>query len=303
MDIRDSDLRRIDLNLLVALLVLLEERSVSKAAERLYLSQPALSGTLSRLRELFGDPLLVRGRTGMQPTSRALQLQAKLRPAMGAVHAALFEESKFDPSSAEQTFVVGMPDWVEMWLAPALFRILRQEAPAVRLSIVNTDPFRVASMLEQGEMDMAVCQIRELPSWCRTEKLREMPFKCISAHNPHRKTRKLSLKEYLAHTHLLISYRNAFESVIDKWLETQSLQRQVVFASTRFAILPSLLQQAGTLATVPQAVAERWVSEFGFRMDDCPVPLDNVTVATAWLSVRDGEPALRWLGTLLRRAI
>lgn len=90
MDIRETDLRRVDLNLLVAFLVLMEERSVSRAAQRLYLSQPAVSGVLARLRELFDDQLLVRGRAGMQPTSRALQLEARLRPALASVHGALF---------------------------------------------------------------------------------------------------------------------------------------------------------------------------------------------------------------------
>jgi DNA-binding transcriptional LysR family regulator len=302
MDISETDFRRIDLNLLVAFLVLMEERSVSRAAQRLYLSQPAVSGALARLRELFDDPLMVRGRLGMQPTSRALQLEARLRPALASIHGALFEESPFDPARAEHTFVIGMPDWVEMWLAPVLFGVLQRQAPSVRLSIVNTDPFRVASMLEQGDMDLAVCQTSELPSWCRHQVLRTMPFKSVFMHAGGRRPGKLSLKQYLARTHLIITYRNAFVTPADTWLATQGLQRKLAFASTRFAILPSLLREPATMATVPEAIAERWRTEHGLTVVDCPVPLDEVVVSAAWLAVRDTDAPLRWLRELLRAA-
>lgn len=302
MDISEADFRRIDLNLLVAFLVLMEERSVSRAAQRLYLGQPAVSGALARLRELFDDPLLVRGRLGMQPTPRALQLEARLRPALAAVHGALFEESPFDPARAEHTFVIGMPDWVEMWLAPLLFGMLQKQAPSVRLSIVNTDPFRIASMLEQGEMDLAVCQTGELPSWCRHHVLRRMPFKSVFAPAGARSARKLSLDAYLARTHLIVTYRNAFEGPADAWLAAQGKRRKVMFASTRFAVLPSLLREPATMATVPEAIAERWHSEHGLAVVDCPVPLDDVVVSASWLAVRDRDAPLAWLREVLRTA-
>jgi DNA-binding transcriptional LysR family regulator len=303
MNISVDDLRRVDLNLLVAFLVLMEERSVSRAAQRLYLGQPAVSGALARLRQLFDDPLLVRGRLGMQPTSRALQLEARFRPALMAIQGGLLAESGFDPASSDQTFVIGMTDWVEMWLAPALFAMVRRQAPSVRLSIVNTDPFRVASTLEQGEMDIAVSQMRNLPSWCRQHDLRTMPFKCVSRPAGGGTAGRLSLDDYLEHTHLLISYRNAFESAADTWLAAQSKKRKVVFVSTRFAILPSLLGEPSTITTVPEAIALRWGAEHGLQVDDCPVPLDKVVVSTAWLAVRDSEPSLQWLGDMLRSIV
>ncbi|HEX8406264.1 MAG TPA: LysR family transcriptional regulator [Duganella sp.] len=302
MDISETDFRRIDLNLLVTFLVLIEERSVSRAAQRLYLSQPAVSGALARLRELLDDPLLVRGRLGMQPTSRALQLEARLRPALGSVHGALFEESPFDPARAEHTFVIGMPDWVEMWLAPILFGQLQRQAPSVRLSIVNTDPFRIASMLEHGEMDLAVCQTGELPSWCRQHVLRTMPFKSVCAPTGKRGTGKLSLTHYLTLNHLVITYRNTFETPADIWLATQAKRRKVTFASTRFAVLPSLLREPGTMATVPEAIAVRWRSEYGLAVRECPVPLDEVVVSATGLTVRDNDAPLQWLREVLRTA-
>lgn len=300
MDIREDDFRRVDLNLLVAFLVLMRERSVSRAAARLYLGQPAVSGILARLRDLFGDPLLVRGRTGMQPTSRALQLEARLKPALSTIHGALFDDAHFDPAQSDLTFVVGMPDWIEIWLAPALFASLRRAAPSVRLSIVNTDPFRVAAMLEQGDMDIAVSQMRELPSWCRQEHLRNMPFRCVFRSGSARAPKRLTLDGYLARTHFLVSYRNTFESAADAWLAARGQKRDVAYATTRFGTLPSLMQDASTITTVPDAIASRWAKEYGLEVRDCPVPLDEITVSSAWLAVRDNEAPLRWLAGVLR---
>jgi LysR family transcriptional regulator, mexEF-oprN operon transcriptional activator len=299
MDIKEDDLHRIDLNLLVAFLVLMRERSVSRAAEHLFLGQPAVSGILGRLRELFDDPLLVRGRVGMQPTARALQLEARLKPALLAIHSALFDDTRFEPATSNLTFVVGMPDWVEIWLAPVLFASLRRIAPSVRLSIVNTDPFRIASMLEHGEMDLAVSQLHELPSWCRQQNLRTMPFRCVYSAGSERVPKRLTLDAYLERTHLLVSYRNTFESAADAWLAARGHKRDVALATTRFGTLPPLLRDVSMITTVPDALAEGWSREFGFAVRECPVPLEEVTVSSAWLAVRDREAPLRWFVKVL----
>ncbi len=110
MTIKEIDCRRVDLNLLVTLLVLLRERSVSRAAEKLYLGQPAVSAALARLRTLFDDPLLVRSAKGMVPTVKALELEAALKPVVASIQSVLFEPTVFDPTTAERTFVLGMPD-------------------------------------------------------------------------------------------------------------------------------------------------------------------------------------------------
>lgn len=299
MDIKEDDLRRIDLNLLVAFLVLMRERSVSRAAEHLYLGQPAVSGILARLRELFDDPLLVRGRLGMQPTSRALQLEARIKPALLAIHSALFDDARFEPATSDLTFVVGMPDWVEIWLAPALFAWVQRAAPSVRLSIVNTDPFRIASMLEHGEMDLAVSQLREMPTWCRQQSLRTVPFRCVYSSEAAHAPKQLTLDAYLERTHLLVSYRNTFESAADAWLGARGHKRSVALATTRFGTLPPLLRNASMITTVPEPIAEDWAREFGFEVRECPVPLDEVTVSSAWLAVRDREAPLRWIVKVL----
>ncbi|MDH0738501.1 LysR family transcriptional regulator [Achromobacter spanius] len=117
-NIRERDLRGVDLNLLVTLLVLLRERSVSKAAQCLYLGQPAVSGALARLRELFQDDLLVRTQGGMLPTPRGLELQSQLLPVLAEMQSVILQTPTFDAASSERRFTIGVMDWANDWLLP-----------------------------------------------------------------------------------------------------------------------------------------------------------------------------------------
>src|SRR5476649_2558982 len=136
MTIRENDFNRIDLNLLVVLVVLFRERSVSLAAEKLHLGQPAVSGALARLREMFDDPLFVRSAREMTPTPRAQALMESLLPLMESLQTTLFQSPAFDPATANHTFTLGMADWIEMWLMPDLLAQLRRIAPGLRINVV-----------------------------------------------------------------------------------------------------------------------------------------------------------------------
>src|SRR5215469_12527707 len=139
MTISGADFRKLDLNLLVAFQVLVREKSVSRAAERLFLGQPALSGALARLREVFQDEILVRTGRGMEPTTKALTLYAQLAPALESIRAVLLERPAFDPSTQSRTFHLGMRDWVETWLMPGLMGRVQRLAPRVRIAVRASD--------------------------------------------------------------------------------------------------------------------------------------------------------------------
>src|SRR5262245_63161385 len=139
MAIRTNDFRKFDLNLLLAFQVLVRERSVSRAAERLFLGQPAMSGALARLRQVFQDEILVRTGRGMEPTTKALALYAQLTPALESIRATLFEHPVFDPATQSRTFHLGMRDWVEAWLVPELIVCIQQTAPRVRIAVRASD--------------------------------------------------------------------------------------------------------------------------------------------------------------------
>src|SRR5215472_5099281 len=148
MTIRANDFRNLDLNLLIAFQALVREKSVSRAAERLFLGQPAMSGALARLRDVLQDEILVRTGRGMEPTTKALALHAQLTPALESIRAALFEQPAFDPATQTRTFHLGMRDWVEAWLMPALIARVQQAAARVRIAVLASDARLGARMLE-----------------------------------------------------------------------------------------------------------------------------------------------------------
>ncbi|MCW7539456.1 LysR substrate-binding domain-containing protein [Aquabacterium sp. A7-Y] len=293
--IRERDFRGMDLNLLVTLLVLLREKSVSKAAACLHLGQPAISGALSRLRALFKDELLVRSQGGMQPTPRALELQAALAPALELIQAVVSDTPVFDPATATRTFLLGLPDWVDIWLLSPLLAILHREAPGVRVAVVATDPFRVSDMLMREDMDLAVGAFAGGPSWQRQRPLCSMRFCCVHRPGVLRERARLTVKQYTELPHLLVSYRGAFQGTVDEALEKLGQERKVAYTSPRFSSLPRVLQQVPALATVPEVLAPVWERDFGLVSHRLPLDLPPFTVSIAHHATRDKDPALQWL--------
>ena len=289
----ERQFRGMDLNLLVTFLVLMRERSVSRAAAKLFIGQPAASAALARLREQFGDELLVREAAGMVPTPRALELEAALAPVVEQMQAALFAPVRFDPAGAEHTFTIGMPDWVEIWLLPQLFERLRTQAPGVRLAVRAADPFSFAELLEAGQIDIAIGPQVDGPRWLQTRRLRTMAFRCLYQ-LALTDGAPLTLDGYVAHPHVLVSYRAVFESAADALLAEQGLQRDVRCTTPRFAILPELLRASPVVATVPDVLAQRWQGA-DLMASAVPFALPGFVAAAAWHARRAQDPALVWL--------
>src|SRR5262244_4218404 len=215
MTIGENDFRRLDLNLLVAFQVLMREKNVSRAAERLFIGQPAMSGTLARLREVFQDEVLVRTGRGMEPTTKALALYAQLTPALESIRATLFAQPAFDPATQSRTFHLGMRDWVEMWLMPALMARVQQAAPRVRIAVLASDARLGARMLENDEMDLGISVFPDGPPWQRREQLAAMGYRCVYDGRRLGLRSPLTLEDYLAHPHLVTPTQADFRGPVD----------------------------------------------------------------------------------------
>jgi LysR family transcriptional regulator, mexEF-oprN operon transcriptional activator len=301
--IRERDFRGVDLNLLVTLLVLLRERSVSKAAACLHLGQPAVSGALARLRELFHDELLVRGKGGMQPTQRGLELQSALAPALAELQAVVSDAPAFDPARSDRSFVIGMPDWIDTWLLPGLVARLAAEAPQARIAVVATDRFRIADMLLQEQLDLAIGAFPAGPAWQRSRPLATVPYCCVARPGVIGKKGTLTLKQFAALPHLMVTYRGAFHGTVDDALDALGLKRRIVCTSPRFSSLPRVLQQVPAIATVPQVLAPGWQRDFGLVRAAVPLKLPPSPVAIVHHASRDKDPALRWLCGLVEAVV
>jgi LysR family transcriptional activator of mexEF-oprN operon len=287
-----NDLRRIDLNLLIVFETLMHERSVTRAAEKLFLGQPAISAALSRLRSLFDDPLFVRTGRSMEPTTRALEIMALLEPALDSISTAVSRAAEFHPETSTSVFRIGLSDDVEFGLLPPLIKRLRAEAPGVVLVIRRTNYLLMPALLASGEISVGVSYTAELPANAKRKVLRRSKAKLLradSAPDP------VSLDEFCARPHALVSFSGDLNGFIDVELEKQGRNRRVVLAVPQFHGLGNLLEGTDILATVPDYTASVLTSAGGVRAEDLPFTTQSFELHMAWRGAQDNDPAERWL--------
>jgi len=301
--ISERDFRRLDLNLLVAFQSLVREKSVSRAAERLFLGQPAMSGALARLRLVFRDEILVRSGRGMEPTAKALALYAQLMPALESIRATIFAPPAFDPVTESRTFHLGMRDWVESWLMPELLARIQRAAPQVRIAVRASDARLGARMLQDEEMDLGVSVFPNGPSWQRREPLAAMGYRCVYDGTRLGLGSPLTLADYLAHPHLVTPIQADFRGAVDDELVGHSKRREVIYTTSRFAALPLILRRADVIATVPEQSAQHWTEVFGLTSSPVPVRLAPLAISMIWHAKRDGDAGLQWLRGVVRAVV
>lgn len=303
MTIKENDFRKIDLNLLIAFAVLFREQSVSLAADKLHLGQPAVSGSLSRLREMFDDPLFIRSGHRIQPTARATELHTELMPLLEQLQSALFQQAEFNPANAKATVTIGMTDWVEMWLMPRLVPALREQAPGVRLNVVASDPFTDAQRLEGGDLDMAISVATQSARWMERELLVAMEFVTLWHPSQLSLEAPISAQVYAAQQHVLVSYREATSSHIDTLLAKQGLKREISYTTPHFSALPGLLSKMPSLATVPQGLCENWEQTWGLRSSPVPLEMAPFDIALLWHQRHNSDAALMWVRGFIQRLV
>ncbi|MCZ6830618.1 MAG: LysR family transcriptional regulator [Gammaproteobacteria bacterium] len=249
-------LLRIDLNLLVALQILMEERSVTRAAERLSVSQPALSKTLQKLRDTFEDELFTRTAHGLIPTPRAEELGAKLPDAMELLDD-LLKPTEFDPSTYQGIFRLALPPLFAEVLLPVLMETLMQEAPGMHLlsGDVSAD---FQERLKQAEIDFAISVVTDTDRDVHAEPLRTISPRCYMRRGHPLVDKKMTLKEFLAYPHVRLylpglSRENI--SLVDEVLGERELYREIVLETTQFAPAIGVLARTDCLLVANMGLA------------------------------------------------
>ena len=189
-----NDLRRVDMNLLVIFETLMFEKNLTRAGEKLFLGQPAVSASLAKLRDLFDDPLLVRNGRILEPTQRALQILKELQPAMDTISGAVSRAKDFDPSTSRDVFRIGLSDDAEFGLFPPLLKQMREEAQNVVVVVRRVNFLLMSSMLASGEISVGISYTTELPANAKRKKLRDLSVKILRGDN---RPGALTLDEYL----------------------------------------------------------------------------------------------------------
>ncbi|MEH0831880.1 LysR family transcriptional regulator [Pectobacterium cacticida] len=291
----ENDFRGVDLNLLVTFLVLYRERSVSVAAGKLHLGQPAVSGALARLRTLFDDPLFIRTGQVMRPTARADYLATQLSPAFEQLQSVLREPESFEPLTDSRAITLGMTDWVEIWLMPLLLKRIKASAPHLRINLVATDPFLDVRRLEDDSVDLVISVASPQAGWLKQRVLLSSGFRALWHPQQLALSCPVTLPVYSQQRHLLVIYRERAHGIVDDMLEKQGMTRTIYYTTPHFSALPGILQHTPSVATVPEKLATLWCKHYG--LNDSPVPLDlpTYTLSALWHARQDSNPAIAWL--------
>lgn len=287
-----NELRKADINLMVVFETLMQERNVTRAAEKLFLGQPTISAALNRLRSLLNDPLFIRVGHRMEPTARAHEILKHLTPALDAMSTALSLSREFDPSVSRMTFRIGLSDDVEFGLLPAMLRAIREEAPGVVIVVKHVDYLNISEVLMSGDISVGVCLTRGLPANAKRKLLRNVQPRLVRA---DRSATPMTLDEYCSRPHVVVSHVASVSSFADEWLAALGRKRDVVLSVPQFTTLPALMAGTDLIAGLSDYAASA-MSALGLLHDE-PMPFETpgLDLSMTWLSVMDNDPAERWM--------
>jgi DNA-binding transcriptional LysR family regulator len=289
-----------DLNLLVAFDALVAEGSVTRAASRVGLTQPAMSHALARLRRLFGDPLLVRTPNGMVPTVRAKELIVPIRNALGQIDGALRSPGAFDPRTARRTFSIACVDFGSMVVVPLLYARLRAEAPQIDLHVRPLRGDQCERQLSEGELDLGIGVFADHEARAVVrQKLFDERFVCIVRAGHPAVGASLSLAEFVALDHALIAPRGTPGGQVDRSLAEHGLRRRVVLVVPHFLAAPMVIARSDLILTVAERIARAFSTMLPLRIVDPPLPLPGFTVSQYWHERQARDPAHAWFRGLV----
>ncbi|MFO0599158.1 MAG: LysR family transcriptional regulator [Myxococcaceae bacterium] len=292
--------RNLDLNLLVAFSELLEGPSVTAAATRLGITQPAMSRTLARLREAFHDPLFVRTRAGLRPTPRATELSTGVREVLEATELLVAGPERFDPATAQRTFTVSTADYGEQVMLPGLLARLTAEAPGVSVR-VTVQPASLEGALERGDLDLAWTPRVETPRtvvW--TPLLHEEFGFVVRRGHPVLKQGAFTLERYLSLRHVAIAPAGRSNAnPLDERLARMGKRRAVVATVPTFLVVPSLVAGSDLGATLPMRLIEPLAARFDLVTLDLPLPNAGFGFEQAWHERMRKDPAHAWFRHLV----
>ncbi len=296
-----DNLKRLDLNLLLTLDVLLEEHSVTRAAARLHLSQPSVSVQLAKLRDLLGDPLLLPGPRGMRPTARAEGLREPLREALETLSRAVAPELAFDPATAQHTWRIAASDYSESTVVLPMLSALRAAAPQTRLAVMEIAPSALARQAEQGHIDLAFHTTENAPLGLRRRALFAEEYVLAGRVDHPRLKRRPTLAQFCALEHAIVSPSGGgFQAATDNALARVGKSRRVVLSVPHFLVLVALLEKTDLVAMVPSRLVR---GSKTLRVVAPPIEIPGYEMSMLWHERVHRDPAHRWLREFIAHAV
>jgi DNA-binding transcriptional LysR family regulator len=303
------NISRIDLNLLVYLDALLREKNVTKAADQLGITQPAMSNSLRRLRDLFNDPLLIRTSQGMTPTERAEQLKPQIRQILANIEIAVQPSSEFNIEESDRVFRIMASDYAESTLIPALLNEIRVSAPHIRLDILTPSDVTFQDV-EKGKIDMAINRFSYLPQSFHQINVWRDNFTCLmSKDNPI--LEDFNLESYLQAHHIWVSKTGMGVGVgmnptdvqrlgwVDEALADIDRTRHIRVFTRHYQVAALLAQQPDLIATLPKQAALLHTHQDKLALRAPPFPIVPIELKMAWSPLLHHNPGHAWMRRLI----
>lgn len=297
--------RRLNLELLAHFEILMRERHVSRAASAMGIGQPAMSSALSRLREVFQDPLLIRTPSGMVPTERALQLERRVHQMMEMVDTVFAPTQDIvDPRTIEASISISAPDSIALFFMPTLMSYLRRHAPGLQIIVWPEDNRRLRELLEDGVCDIAINFIKEPPQMLRSAKLYPQRVSCIVSRDHPEIRRNLTLDAYVRYPHVLWGMEPvpfpAIELMVDEALDRRGLSRTAGIRVGNGMLAPAIVAATDMIATVSDRVAHASAALLPLNVMRPPIELDGADISMYWHERTHLDPVRSFLRRKLR---
>jgi len=288
-----------DLNLLPVLLVMMEERNVTRAAERLGITQPALSNALNRLRETLNDPLFIRERYGMRPTAKAEQLAQVVGSALSSIDKVILGQQDFDPLHATRLFTLAPNSYVEFIMMPAIVARLRISAPNVRLRLTPFGNDVTETGVISGNTDMVLGRIVDPPDNLVVQHLMNESLACVLRADHPFAGDSFSAEQYEQLKHVNVLPPGRMRAGLYQALEQRGLRRQVAVSVTHFLAVPEMIAVTDYCATLPRLICQHLSRDPRLKIVPAPVDLGTFPVEMGWHTRYRSDPAHRWFRTLI----
>lgn len=288
------NLQGVDLNLMLVFESIYKEGNLSRAAERIRLSQPAMSSALKRLRTIYGDPLFIRSPKGMIPNYRARVLQEPVFRALELLRASLTAKPEFNPATCDRTFRVAMTDWMGLNLLPPLTSSLKKTAPGVNLVVSSMTPRQMHQALIEGQIDLAISGQENYGRGKYQQRLyREHGLTIVWKGHSGIKNR-LTLDQFIRYPHILFSPQGRGTGMVDRPLKKLGLKRRVAIRVVYSLVIPFMVLNTDLIATVPAPIARHYSALLDLRV--FKPPLDTIwrDIVQYWDAKNHTEPAHRW---------
>jgi DNA-binding transcriptional LysR family regulator len=295
---RETNLKTLDLNLLLALNALLEEKHVTRAAERMSLSQPAMSRALARLRDMFQDPLLVKGTRGMALTARAIDLYHPLQTILREI-SHIVSPPSVDPATMQGEIVIATRDYELATLFPSIISKITAQAPMLKLSVVSLSGDDL-NPLEHHNVDFVLAGSEKKSATLHRYTLYQESFICVVSKNNAVIQDGMNLETYIQMKHCFVSIANFGLSIVDTALLKKNLKRHVVVRVPHFLAVSHIVSNSNLIATIPRRLGELLAKQENVVLMKPPFSIPRFPIYLYWHVRNQHNPIHQWLRKVIR---